>query len=266
MRTLFAGPYFGEFGHEVMGTGLLRAHARHFGHVIVCSRPSCEALYEDIATEFRPHNIQCVPMSDRATNETMPSEEEVLSYVEPGCDHFPMPNCGSALVEEKVIRLGHYHRLGTPRDEWKGVAVFHARSRPHAVERNWSQRNWGRLARWVFRNGIAERIVSVGTRDGAILVEGCCDMRGSGLATQMDVAASAAVAVGPSSGWMHLASLCGCPHFTWVGGKEHIYVKRRYIDRWNPLRTRVAVLDEGTWQPTFETIRDALTRFLKALT
>lgn len=263
MRVLFAGPYFGEFGHEVLGTGLLRAHARHFQKVIVCSRPACKALYEDIMTEFRPHDIQCVAMSERATDATMPSEKEILRYVEPGCERFPMPNCGSAPTEEQIIRLGHYHRLGTPRNEWRRAAIFHARGRPHEPGRNWSQRNWNGLARWVLNEGIAERIVCVGTRAEARAVEGCCDMRGSNLATQIDIGASGAFAVGASSGWMHLASLCGCPHLTWVGGKEHVYVKRRYVDRWNPLRTRVSVLDERTWQPSFGTVRDALVRFLK---
>jgi hypothetical protein len=60
---------------------------------------------------------------------------------------------------------------------------------------------------------------------------------------------------------MHLASLCGCPHVTWVGGKPHVYVKRRYLDRWNPLRTRVKVIEGRTWQPTFEAVRDTLGTF-----
>lgn len=262
-RTLFAGPYFGEFGHEVLGTGLLRAHARHFDKVIVCTRPACRALYADIATEIRTHDIECVAMCDRATNATMPPVETIMSYVEPGCERFPMPNCGAGGVEEQIIGLGHYHRLGTPRAEWRDVAVFHARSRSHENGRNWSQSNWNALARWVFRKGLAKRVVCVGTRDHALLAEGCCDMRGSDLKTQMDIGASAAVAVGPSSGWMHLASLCGCPHLTWVGGKEYTYVKRRYIDRWNPLRTRVRVIEERTWQPEFATVRDELSRFMR---
>lgn len=263
-KALFAGPYFGEFGHEVLGTGLLRAHARHFDRVIVCSRAACAALYADIATEFRPHEITCVAMSDRATDETMPSEQEVLSYVEPGCARFPMPNCGSAPTEGQIIRLGHYHRLGTPRAKWNGVAVFHARGRPHETCRNWPQHNWHELARWILQNGIARRIVCVGTREDALMAEGCCDMRGSELATQMDIGASALFAVGPSSGWMHLASLCGCPHLTWVGGKEHVYVKRRYVDRWNPLRTRVAVLEERTWQPSLDAVSAGLNKLVEA--
>ena len=263
MRTLFAGPYFGEFGHEVLGTGLLRAAARPYDRVVVCSRPACAALYFDIATEFRTHDIKCIAMSDRATRATMPSEETILSYVEPGCTRFPMPNCGSAPTEAQIIRLGHYHRLGTPRDDWRNVVVFHARNREHEPGRNWPQEQWHRLASWLLGAGITQRIVCVGTREAALLAEGALDMRGAPLGKQMDIAASALFAVGPSSGWMHLASLCGCPHLTWVGGKEYIYVKRRYLDRWNPLRTPAMVLREPTWQPPFEAVRDHLVRLMK---
>jgi ADP-heptose:LPS heptosyltransferase len=119
------------------------------------------------------------------------------------------------------------------------------------------------LAEWILTQGIVSRLVCVGTVDAALMVEGCVDMRGSNLRVQMDLGASAAFAIGPSSGWMHLASLCKCPHLTWVGGKEHVYVKRRYLDRWNPLRTPVSVLPGRTWQPEFAVVRDALSKFLK---
>jgi len=268
MRTLFAGPYFGEFGHEVLGTGILRAHARHFDRVIVCSRPSSAALYYDIATDFRSHDIQCIGMGSRATEDTKPLTATVDALVEPGCERWPArfvpPNCGAPNTEEKIIHcFPYYHRMGREREEWKGVVVFHARNRLHQIERNWPMENWAQLAKWIVDEGLAERIVCVGTREEARLVEGCLDMRGSPLGKQMDIAASAYLAVGPSSGWMHLASLCGCPHITWVGGKEHVYVRRRYVDRWNPLKTRAVVLDERTWQPTFATVRDELSRFMR---
>ena len=262
-RTLFAGPYFGEFGHEVMGTGLLRAHTKHFERVIVCSRPACAPLYEDIATEFRPHYIQCVAMASRAIKATMPSDATVQSHVPPDCEYFPMPDCGDAYTEEKIIRLGHYHALGTVRHEWAGMGVIHARNRQHEPGRNWPQEQWDAFAKWVLREGIVRRLVCVGTKDAALMVEGCLDARGSDLRTQMDIGASARFAIGPSSGWMHLASLCKCPHVTWVGGKEHPYVQRRYVDRWNPLHTPVRVVGHVTWQPTLEMVQATLADLLE---
>lgn len=262
---LFAGPFIGEFGHEVLGTGLLRAFARRYDDIIVCSRPARSALYQGIATEFRPHDIDCIGKSNRATDSTTPSPEKLRSYIPVDCDRFAMRDCGYPPTEAQILTDGIYHSLGQVNAEWRGVVVFHARNRPHQLERNWPMERWERLARWVLGEGIAERIICVGTREQARLVNGCDDMRGSDLATQMDIAASALCAVGPSSGWMHLASLCSCPHLTWVGGKEHVYVRRRYTDRWNPLKTRVSVIPERTWQPALDTVRSALATFLEAV-
>lgn len=269
-RVLFAGPYIGEFGHEVLGTGLLRAHARHFGKVIVCSRPERAALYYDIATEFRSHSIKCVGIGSKATEDTKPPTALLDSLQEPGCTRWPNyfvpPNCGIPKTEEDIIRChSYYHALGNRRDEWRDVAVFHARNRPHQLERNWPLENWEELARCLLDSGIVERIVCVGSRGEARAVPCCLDMRGSPLGKQMDIGASARFAVGPSSGWMHLASLCKCPHLTWVGGAEHVYVKRRYLDRWNPLGTIAAVLPEPTWQPTLDSVIRGLAVFLERI-
>ncbi len=260
--TLFAGPYYGEFGHEVLGTGLLRAFAPDYGKIIVCTRPAREALYADIATEFRPHDIQCIGQGNHATAETEPKPEKVLSYVEQGCDRFTMPDCGHPDTEAQILTMGWYHKLGKKQAKWDGVIAFHARNRSHQTERNWPMEYWKRLAWWVVKYGIAKRVVCVGTREQARRIGSCEDMRGSPLATQMDIAASAVCAVGPSSGWMHLASLCGCPHLTWVGSEAAGYVMRRYLSRWNPLKTRVSVLPRGTWQPEFDTVRNALGAFM----
>ena len=37
--TLFAGPLFGEFGHEVLGVGLLRARVKRYGDVLMLRKP-----------------------------------------------------------------------------------------------------------------------------------------------------------------------------------------------------------------------------------
>ena len=260
VSVLFAGPYFGEFGHEVLGVGLLRAKAQNYDRIIVCSRRARKALYDGLATEFRTHDIQCTGMCERATHKTMPSKQKIASHVVACDDRFFPVDCGRPKIEAEILGRGIYYRFGRARDEWRGVAAFHARSRSHDQGRNWSQRSWHKLARWIFREGLAERIVCVGTKKDALMAEGCCDMRGSDLKTQMDIGASAAFVIGPSSGWMHLASLCGCPHLTWVGGKEHVYVNRRYLRRWNPLNTPVQVMDG--WQPSLNSVRNALKGFL----
>jgi hypothetical protein len=54
--------------------------------------------------------------------------------------------------------------------------------------------------------------------------------------------ANADIVIGPSSGPMHLASLCGAPHVTWT---DKASTKRRYLGGWNPHKTPCIVLDQS---------------------
>ena len=73
------------------------------------------------------------------------------------------------------------------------------------------------------------------------------DLRGADLEYQCDLLRCAKVAVGPSSGTMHLASLCECPHVTFTDG--HANVKRRYLSTWSPFGTPCEYLTEPNPKP-----------------
>ena len=270
IATLFIGPYFGEFGHELGFAGMARYRARRpvpdaaeyeratrsreavqapsaYGKVIVCTRPARHALYADFATEFQPHSIECEGVIASATAATAPSPKLVARYVPSDAQRF-------APVEYKGSPDALWHKYGRRRNEYADAVVIHARSRPHCPERNWSQRNWNTLARRMFREGVAKRIICVGLRRHALAVEGALDMRDAPLATTMDVLASARWAVGPSSGPLHLATFCGCPVLVWCGGgaSERDRTRKRYIVEWNPFKTFVHAHRHASWQPSLD--------------
>jgi ADP-heptose:LPS heptosyltransferase len=78
------------------------------------------------------------------------------------------------------------------------------------------------------------------------------------LSEVMDLMAGATMVIGPSSGPMHLASLCGTPHIVWTDDKVWPAAKMnnrtRYEKAWNPLRTPCKVLDANGWDPSVETV------------
>ena len=92
-------------------------------------------------------------------------------------------------------------------------------------------------------------------------------MRRARLGQQMDLLASARLCVGPSSGPMHLASLCGCTHLVWCGGPKGEWKRTRahYLKSWNPHGTAVRAYAHGSWQPKLEKVRDWTAAFLKEL-
>ncbi len=67
----------------------------------------------------------------------------------------------------------------------------------------------------------------------------------------------ARLAIGASTGGLHLASLCECPHFVWGPGAESLWTpwrisnRQRYETIWNPLGT-ACLYDDCGWQPTIE--------------
>lgn len=246
---LFIGPWIGEFGHELMFAGMARHAAVGRQHVIACSRPTSAAVYRDFVDEFVPHDIDCEGMITTATHGTHMPPALLMRYVPPGIERFvPREYHGS----KDVL----WHLYGRRRGGYAGAVVVHARYRPHVAARNWSQRNWNRLARRIFREGLAKRVICIGLRKHAMTAEGAVDMRDAPLEVQMDVLASAEFAIGPSSGPMHLASLCGCPHLVWCGGAATEWRRtcKRYKSEWNPFGTLAHAHPCASWQPHLETV------------
>jgi len=69
----------------------------------------------------------------------------------------------------------------------------------------------------------------------------------------MDNMAATRLVVGPSSGPMHLASLCGTPHLVWTDQIRYSAIqvnnRKRYETLWNPFCTPCWVLDTQGWAP-----------------
>ena len=260
LLSLFVGPYYGEFGHELGFAGMARAESRPYETVIACSHPGSAALYADFADEFIPHGIRCQSVIADATAATRPSRAEVESLITP-CDRRFLPR------EYHGRGKAEWRKYGRQGKRRRGVVVVHARKRPHVPERNWPARCWNRLARHLFRAGVAERIVCVGTREHAIMAEGAVDMRGAPLAEQMDACAAAEFGIGPSSGPMHLMEHCGTPVLVWCGGgeSERKRTQRRYISEWNPFGVLAHAHLHASWQPSVDTVLGWTDAFLGEL-
>ena len=84
-------------------------------------------------------------------------------------------------------------------------------------------------------------------------IEGTTDLRGLPLIDLCGVLAKAKLAIGPSSGTLHLASLCGTPHVSWYG--RAMTSMDRYQHYWNPFSTPVTFINVPT--PGHELVFDA---------
>jgi len=69
-----------------------------------------------------------------------------------------------------------------------------------------------------------------------------------------------------SSGPLHLASLCGCPHIGWSDNKYQKAIKGnnkdRYYKIWNPFNTPVKFISKYGWRPGINAVYDKIKGFL----
>ena len=257
---IFAGPWVGEFGWELFGwQGYLRAlaQAERCESFIVCGRPGHEGLYSDFATQYIPYEVKGVK-TDCWMCKDWKDDGKYRRYIQAGSTH---------------VRPGHIHghrkfrpglkqkfiMFGKPDPRRHFDVLYHARSTTKfgTGYRNWPASKWAKL----FKQFKGKAIAAIGSRSGAICIPGTTDLRGMPLGELFDYLASGFVLLGPSSGPMHLGSLCGIPHVAWSDGRKWTYRnKDRYEKIWNPHKTPVIFIEHPQWDPAVEAVLSAAER------
>lgn len=253
MRRLVAGPWAGEFGWEIMSwQGLLRKLSSNYDEVIVSAPAGHEPFYADFCTKYLPHSIRGA--ADRWWMPgRLPECARLCEELRRMGGYYAKPSHCYPMTKQKFIKFGDAKRAVECQNKFD--VVLHARgdmSRRAAA--SWSLQNWNEVVCALINDGL--RVAAIGTT--AWLPTGVYDRRNLPLSELMDLMAAATLVVGPSSGPMHLASLCGTPHIVWTDNRHHGAIKgtnrARYEKIWNPLNTPVKVLDSEGWRPKAVTV------------
>lgn len=260
---LIVAPYPGEFGWELMNwQGRVRHIARSstYDQMTIVGSPDRRALYGDLlrAMPSRVRFCPCRPLD-------LPGEacddhridaggtridagflaKRLEKFSRDACRHAGMdgsgdvmlPTMDSALWPTTITHqtMVSLHRAG-PIDI--DIALI-PRNRDIAPERNQPDAWWRTLE---------QRLTHCGLRV----------MRAQPpLNAAISTLSRARIAVGASTGGLHLASLCDCPHYVWGPGPEAVWTpvrmtnRQRYETIWNPLATP-CLYDECGWQPSIE--------------
>ena len=261
-KTIVAGPWVGEFGWELFAwQGYLRAIKEKYNTrmVIVCSEKS-KLLYEDFADEFVYFEPPEAGQSDSFYMQGYHFSKEnlfkILGHRDSNFSWLPPRRIGypPATSWNEEVPIGpftvkpKYIMLANQGYQCKYDIVIHARNRKLRSNDNWSLENWRSLLGLLAQK---YKVACIGTREQSLHVNDTVDYRGCELSKTVDIIKSSRLVLGPSSGPMHLASLCGTPHLVW-GSRE--MSKTRYEDTWNPLGTKAQFLDEYGWHPPPEFI------------
>jgi len=241
---MVAGPWVGEFGWELMSwQGYLRKLSPAFDERIICAPAGHEFLYSDFSTGYVAYDHTGV-RDCWWTRKGTADHEQVIGLLEQTGQRITPGRV--TLEEQAFIKFGD-----TLRGEMTDVLV-HARgafgTRPG---HSWPIVHWNTVVEDLLRANL--KIAAIGSKDGAFCPQGAIDWRGIPLSRLADNMAATRLVVGPSSGPMHLASLCGTPHLVWTDQAYYSALRAtnrvRYERLWNPLGTPCRVMDRHEWKP-----------------
>jgi len=262
MSKVIAGPWVGEFGWELFSwQGHLRYLSNLGNQVTVIVRPGHEFIYSDFMEDFVYFNPGKVDTNMKSSSQMQPDkmlelDRLVSAYNSQGyvdikpADSFDNSHQIFINYQEIVKPFKSNHIIIHPRSTNKLNTGY----------RNWSLGNWEELVLLLHKEILGLKIYNIGTVNDAFDVKGTTDIRGVSLKELAHFMCSAKLCIGPSSGPMHFASLCGTPHLVWTH-KDAIglYNNRdRYETLWNPLKTKVKVIDNFGWNPSVELIKNSI--------
>lgn len=260
-KTLLAGPWIGEFGWELFcWQGYVRQLSKSYDKTIVISRPGNSALYEDFCDEY----IEFDPKSFK-TDSWMCHESADFAYLISSIKHddyfsgnfdigYRCLGNGKSLDSKGIFKVQTFVKYNKETNYGDYDIIFHCRNKITGNQRNWGFEQWVNL-----KNILPSelKIACIGNNE-VFKIDGCDDLRSIELSDLIGVMNKSKLIIGPSSGPMHLASLCGLKHLVW--SSEHNRV--RYLNDWNPHKTEVVFYSNEEWNPKPENIKNIIIKEL----
>ena len=268
-KILFAGPWVGEFGWELFcWHAYVRAISKFYDRTICVSNEHSRFLYEDFCDHFVTFSPEVGEYKDsfykvgfNTTKDLIHKllmesgvsvkDNEVSIFMPRRIGDPPRTHFTDSFKFGNNVVVPEYKKYGTPQEKYKDFIAVHARDRLLRANDNWPEKKWALLVDKLKKTGY-NNVVSIGLKKESMHIEGTTDMRECEHGVLLDLLASAKCIFGPSSGAMHLASLCGCPQVVWSTD----YNFTRYTKNWNPFETKVLFLSGQGWQPDPQHVLD----------
>ena len=256
-KILLAGPWVGEFGWELFcWQGFIRKLSKKYDKTIVIGRPTNEYLYKDFCDEyikFDPESFN----TDAWNCHNAKNANHVIKTIKHTdyiSGHFDigMRYTQNGVIDTKgwFFNKQLYHKYETITKEDGYDVIFHCRNKKTGGERNWEKTQWEELYR-LLDDDI--KIACVGNNE-SFYIDGTKDLRNIDLNDLITTMNNSKLIVGPSSGPMHLASLCGLKHLVW----STEYNRVRYEKDWNPFNTETIIYSEEGWNPNPNNIKEII--------
>lgn len=234
MTSLYCHPWVGEFGWELCWWNpMIRHYSKQYDHTTVAAPESSRYLYE-FADTF-------IPLKTKGITYWEGELEGELPVVSANFHITPEHEFTRHRDEPDRVSAKRLWRSLAPKNPVKVADVLCAfRPEKHIRNRLIPGKEYPLQKCQEVVNSLITKGLSVACFGG---IENYCpigahDMRCTSLEKLCSAIAGAKCVIGPSSGPIHLASLCECPHVTWIASPHHT-LEQRYTRLWNPFSTPV---------------------------
>ncbi len=263
---LVAGPYVGEFGHELMDwQPFVRAQIARHQEVHVITYPGRDFLYPGCRVHYHD-----VPLEKAGYQHGRLSPQQLAAMARKRAAELGLKNYD--LMTALHICTSYHRRFMLP-------AKFELLGQPPAAEKI---RDVAFHFRQVKKEGpdqtrnyppeLCDRVVSacraaglsffcVGHPRYAYCPDGVEDRRSEDIATSVAAICSARLLAGELSGPMHLAQLCGVPILIWADGQWRL----DGCIGWNVFRVPIYIVASNTFRPEPERVIQKISEALADL-
>ena len=265
-RILVAGPYVGEFGHELMEwQAWVRAQVPRYREVHVITFPGRAALYP--GCHVHTHDF---PLEKAGYRHGRFSPPELKSMARAKAEEL-------GLKDYDILTAGHlctrYHQrfILPAKFELLRQAPLGGRYRDVAFHFRWVKkegpdqtRNYplelcDQVAALCRKRGYS--VCCIGHPRYSYCPAGVEDLRSEDLATSITAISSARLLAGELSGPMHLAQLCGVPILIWADGQWRLDT----CEYWNVFRVPTFIVANDTHRPDTGRVVEMVDRAVREL-
>jgi len=263
-KVLLAGPWVGELGWELFcWQGYIRTLSKEYKKTIVVSKAGHEFLYKDFCDEFHVIDLpldskfdswSCYGLDDNTILSKIIGIEYDVRFPSDNIG-FSMNHDGTAYVFNNNYSNQTFIKYESDILQEKFDVIIHPRNRTVGGERNWSEDSWQKLVDLLLKD---YSVAMIGNHE-TFNIKNAIDFRNIPMESTVSLISRSRLVVGPSSGPMHLASLCGTPHLVWSTQFNFL----RYTKHWNPFNTPVYFYSKDDWNPSVDFIYEKIRENIK---
>lgn len=234
MNTFYCRPWAGEFGWELCWWNpMTRYYAQQYDYTTVAAPESSRYLYE-FADTFIPLQTKGITYWEGELKSDLPVVQADF-YLTPETEFARHKNEPDRISTKRLWRS-----LAPKHPVYQADILCAFRSRKYIGSYHVAGKEYPINLCQEIVDKLIDEGLSVACFGGSdnYCPGGAKDLRGWSLEKQCSAIAAAKCVIGPSSGPIHLASLCKCPHVTWITSVHHT-LRKRYEKLWNPFDTPI---------------------------